>query len=84
MLDPSHPGPIIRDLWMEGRSEAETARRLCLAESDLVNILEGETDLNPQLALRLERIGWSNAAYSIRLPAAFDLAQERLRRSAAV
>ena len=83
MLNPSHPGPIVRDLWMEGRSEAETARQLGILKAELSAFLDGKTDLTPQLALDLARIGWSNAEYWMRLQAAYDLAQERLRRVAA-
>lgn len=83
MLNPSHPGPIIRDLWMEGRSKAETARGLGLAEAELAAFLDGKTDLTRQLALKLEGIGWSNAEFWMRLQAAYDRAQERLRRAAA-
>ena len=83
MLNPSHPGPIVRDLWMEGRSEAEIARRLGVPHADLAAFLRGEADLALPLALDLERVGWSNAEYWMRLQAAHDLARERLRRSAA-
>ena len=82
MLNPAHPGPIVRDLWMEGRSEAEMAARLEVAASDLAAFLDGRTDLTPRLALDLERIGWSNADYWMRLQAAHDLARERRRRAA--
>lgn len=83
MLNPSHPGPIVRDLWMEGRSEAETARGLGIPEAELAAFLDGKTGITPQLALDLEQIGWSNAEYWMRLQAAHDLAQERIRRTAA-
>ena len=83
MLNPSRPGPTVRDLWMTGRSEAETARGFGLAEAELDALLDGMTDLTRQLALILERIGWSNAEFWMRLQAACDRAQERLRRTAA-
>ncbi len=83
MLNPAHPGLILRDLWMEGRSETEIANRLDVSESDLTDFLDGRTNLAPQLALDLERIGWSNAEYWMRLQAAHDLAQERRLRAAA-
>ena len=83
MLNPSHPGPIIRDLWMEGHSAAEIADRLGIAEAKLATFLNGEAALTPQLALDLERIGWSNAEYWMRLQSAYDLARERQRRAAA-
>ena len=83
MLNPSHPGPIVRDLWMEGRSEAQTARQLGIPKAELAVFLDGQTSLTPQLAIDLERLGWSNAEYWMRLQAAYDLAQERLRRASA-
>ena len=83
MLNPSHPGPILRDLWMEGQSAAGIARRLGITEARLAAFLDGEIALTPQLALDLERIGWSNAEYWMRLQAAYELARERLRRAAA-
>ncbi len=83
MLNPSHPRSILRDLWMEGQSAAETARRFGITEAKLAAFLDGETALTPQLALDLERIGWSNAEYWMRLQAAYDLARERLRRATA-
>lgn len=83
MLNPSHPGPIVRALWMEGRSEAATAHGLGIPEAELAAFLDGKTDITPQLALDLEQLGWSNAEYWMRLQAAHDLAQERIRRTAA-
>lgn len=68
---------------MEGRTEAETARGLGLAEAELAAFLDGRTDLTRQLALKLERIGWPNAEFWMRLRAACDRARERLRRTAA-
>ena len=83
MINPSHPGPIIRDLWMEGRSEADTARRLGVSRRALGEFLDGQSDLTPELALDLERIGWSNAEFWMRLQAAHDLARARDQRGAA-
>ena len=34
------------------------------------------------MAIALERMGWSNAAYWMRLQAAYELAQERRRQAA--
>ena len=34
------------------------------------------------MALALERIGWSNASFWMRLQAAYELAQERRRQAA--
>ena len=83
MINPSHPGPIVRDLWMEGRSEADTARRLGVTRRVFAKFLDGQSDLSPELALDLERIGWSNAKFWMRLQAAHDLARARDQRGAA-
>lgn len=83
MLNPSHPGPILRELWMEGRSEGDTARRLGLGRAELAALLDGRADFTPRIALGLEGMGWSNAEYWMRLQAAYDLARERDRRTAA-
>ena len=76
MLNPSHPGPIVRDLWMEERNEADIARRLGVKREALSEFLAGRAGLTPELALDLERIGWSNAEFWMRLQAAHDLSRE--------
>ncbi len=47
-------------------------------------LLNERTGISPGMALALERIGWSNAAFWMRRQALYDLAQERLRRERAV
>jgi addiction module HigA family antidote len=46
-------------------------------------LLNGRTRISPSMALALERIGWSNAAFWVRRQALYDLAQERLRQQKA-
>lgn len=55
-------------------SAAETARQLGVPRGELAAFLDGKAGLGPLLALDLERIGWSNAEYWMRLQAAYDLA----------
>ena len=43
-------------------------------------LLNGRTGISPAMALALERIGWSNAAFWVRRQAQYELAQERLRQ----
>ena len=42
--------------------------------------VEPRTRISPAMALALERVGWSNAAFWARRQAQYDLAQERIRQ----
>ncbi len=79
MRNPSHPGRVIRSLWLAGRDPAGTAGRLGLDPAEFTRPLRGECPLSPRVALRLEATGWSQAEFWMRLQAYYDLAQERLR-----
>ena len=82
MCNPAPPGHVLRDLWLEG-SPAEAAQRLGLDPAELEALLAAEIPMTPRLALALEAGGLSNAAFWMRVQAAYDLAQERLRRERA-
>ena len=47
-----------------------------------LGLLNGKAGISPAMALALERIGWSNASFWMRLQAAYELAQERRRQAA--
>ena len=51
-------------------------------QAQLAAVLEGKAHVPPQLALDLEQVGRSTAEYWMRLQAAYDPAQEHLRRAA--
>ena len=83
MLNPCHPGEILRDnLEAAEWSVTEAARRLGCTRQALSRLLNGKAGISPAMALALERIGWSNAAYWMRLQAAYELVQERRRQAA--
>lgn len=83
MLNPCHPGETLRDdLEAEGLTITEVAARLGCTRQALSRLLNGNAGISPAMALALERIGWSNAAYWMRLQAAYELAQERRRNAA--
>ena len=85
MHDPAHPGESLRDAMLaEGWSVTETAAKLGCTRQTFSRLLNGRTGISPAMALALERIGWSNAAFWMRRQAHYDLAQERLRRDRAV
>ncbi len=83
MANPPHPGETIRFDCIEpsGWTVTEAARRLECSRSTLTRVLNGQSGISPELAIAMERLGWSNADFWVRLQAAFDLAQARRRLS---
>ena len=61
MHDPPHPGEVILELCLNGMNASEAAKRLGVPEPDLRLLLEGRVGISPQMALKLEAVGWSNA-----------------------
>ena len=83
MLNPCHPGEILRDsLEAAGLSVTGAAAELGCTRQALSRLLNGKVGISPAMALALERIGWSNASFWMRLQAAYELAQERRRQAA--
>ena len=84
MYDPAHPGESLRDaMEAAGWTVTETAAKLGCTRQTFSRLLNGRTGISPAMALALERIGWSNAAFWVRSQAHYDLAQERLRQERA-
>jgi addiction module HigA family antidote len=83
MKNPPHPGHSIKDACLDplGVSVTEAAQVLGVARHTLSRVLNGRAGISPELAIRLEKAGWSNADQWLRLQTAFDLAQVRLRSS---
>ena len=79
MLNPCHPGETLRDdLEADGLTVTEAASRLGCTRQALSRLLNGNAGISPTMALVLERIGWSNAGYWMRLQAP----RERQRQAA--
>ena len=79
MKDPPHPGPGIRMNCLEplGLSVTEAARILGVARHTLSRLLNGHAAISPEMAIRLEKVGWSNAEFWLRRQASYNLAQAR-------
>ena len=85
MHDPAHPGESLRDaVAAEGWTVTEAAAKLGCTRQTFSRVLNGRTGISPAMALALERIGWSNAAFWVRRQAQYDLARERIRQERAV
>ncbi len=81
-MNPSHPGLSVLDsLEAVGWNVTEFADRLGISESEVSGLLNGKRGISPAMALALERMGWSNADFWVRLQAYYDLAQERRRQA---
>ena len=77
--DPTHPAANLRDsLESTGWSADEFADRLGISRNMVSRLLDERCGISPDVALALERIGWSNAKYWMRRQAYYELALARL------
>ena len=60
-----------------GWTTQEFADRLGVSRNTVSRLLNGHCGISPNVALALERIGWSNADFWMRLQAEYDLAAAR-------
>ena len=80
MKNPAHPGLLLKDDLEElGLSVAEAAKGLGVTRQQLYNVINGRSSITPEMAIRLEKGIGSNADHWLRMQAAHDLAQIRLR-----
>lgn len=81
MRDPPHPGRSIREncLIPLGLNVTDAASVLGVARHTLSRILNGHAAISPEMAIRLEKAGWSNAEFWLRRQGAYDLVQARKR-----
>lgn len=81
--NPPHPGRSIRNACLDplGLSVTDAAEILDVARHTLSRLLNGQAGVSAEMAIRLEKAGWSNADHWLRLQEAYDLAQARLHES---
>ena len=79
MFNPLHAGRSIRENCLEplGLNVTEAARVLGVARHTLSRVLNGHAGISPEMAIRLEKAGWSSAEFWLRRQTAWDLAQAR-------
>ena len=78
--NPTHPSANLRDALEEtGWSVNEFANRLGVNRNTASRLLNERCGISPEVALALERIGWSNAEFWMRRQAYYELALARLR-----
>jgi addiction module HigA family antidote len=83
MKEPPHPGRSIKDACLEplGLSVSEGAELLGVARNSLSRVIHGHAAISPEMAIRLEKMGWSTADTWLRMQTAYDLAQARKKQS---
>jgi len=76
-----HPGHSIKDACLDPLelSITEGAKVLGVTRHTLSRVINGRSGISPDMAIRLEKAGWSNADHWLRLQTAFALAEARAR-----
>ena len=64
------------EFWL--RRQTEAARVLGVARHTLSRVVNGHAGISPEMAIRLEKAGWSNAEFWLRRQTSYDLAQARM------
>ena len=79
MKRPVHPGRILKDSCLDalGLSVKDAAAHLGVQRPTLSRVINGRSGISPDMAIRLEKAGWSNADMWLRLQSAYDLAEAR-------
>ena len=77
MKSPPHPGRSIKQNCLDplALSVTEGAKVLGVARHTLSRVLNGHAAISPEMAIRLEKAGWSSAEFWLRRQTSYDLAQ---------
>jgi addiction module HigA family antidote len=83
-MNPCHPGEVLREaVSANDWTVTEFAKQLGVARNTASRLLNGRSRVTPAIALALERIGWSEADYWLRMQLNYDLAAARRKSEAA-
>jgi addiction module HigA family antidote len=79
MKNPPHPGLSVRINCLAplGLTVTEAARKLGVSRAALSRIINGQSGVSPEMAIRFEKAGWSTADTWTQMQAAYDLARVR-------
>ena len=81
MFEPPHPGEIVREDCLKplGLTVTEAAKGLGVSRQSLSELLNGRNGISADMALRLEKAGWSTAESWLRNQMTYDLWRARLQ-----
>ncbi len=79
MKNPPHPGRSIKENCLDplGLTVTEAAKVLGVARHTLSRVVNGHAAVSPEMAIRLEKAGWSDAEFWLRRQTSYNLAQAR-------
>lgn len=79
MHNPAHPGEVIRELCLRplGLTVTEAAAALGVTRKALSDLLNSHSGVSPEMAIRLEKVGWSTADHWLRMQLQLDLWEAR-------
>ena len=81
MMNPPHPGRLVKSEIDElGMGVAQAAEALGVTRAQLYRVINGQSALSPEMALKLEFVLGSTTDAWLRLQAAYDAAQVRSRK----
>ncbi len=75
MHNPVHPGEVIREACLAPLklSVTDAAKGLGVTRKALSELLNGHSGVSPEMAIRLEKAGWSTAETWLRMQLQHDL-----------
>ncbi len=81
MHNPAHPGSIVREDCLNALEleVTQAAKQLGVSRQALSNLVNEKASISPEMAIRLEKMGWSSADIWMQLQMNYDLAQVRAR-----
>lgn len=81
MIDPPHPGEIVREECLAplGLSVTDGAKALGVTRQALNNLVNEKAGISPEMAIRLEKAFGSSADMWLKLQIGFELAEARKR-----
>ena len=79
MLNPSHPGEVLVQLYLEplGMSAIELAKRLHVPRTRIERLVKGETALTVDTAMRLSKFFGNTPEFWMNLQRSYDLVRAR-------
>lgn len=79
MKNPPHPGKHVRVTCLQpmGLTVTATARALGVSRQALNNLVNEKAGISPEMAVRLEKMGWGTADGWLRLQMNYDLGRAR-------
>ena len=81
MHNPARPGEVMREACLKplGLTVTEAADGLGVTRKTLSDLLNGHSGVSPEMAIRLEKAGWSAADSWLRMQMERDLWETRRR-----